>query len=353
MARIVIGKHEIDSGRTFIIAEAGVNHNGDPSIARALIDAAAAAGADAVKFQTFVTEDVITRAAPKATYQTRNTRGTESQFEMIKRLELSREAHFELASYASQRGITFLSSPFDEGSVDLLGEIGVPAIKIASGEIVNWPLLQKAASLGRPMIVSSGMSTLGEVEQALRVIHEAGNQQVVLLHCTSNYPTSFADAHLRVMDTLKRAFSVPVGYSDHTIGISVPVAAVARGATVIEKHFTLDKTLPGPDHVVSLEPSELAGMVRMIREVEMALGDQTKRVLPAEEEIRSVARKSIVAARELVPGMVLDRDSVAFKRPGNGIYPKDLERVLGRTVLEPIHPDQLIRWDQLGGKFAK
>ncbi len=350
MKSISIGKHEVDSGRTFIIAEAGVNHNGDLSLAKALVDATAASGADAVKFQTFVTEDVITKSAPKAAYQTRNTRGSESQFEMIKHLELSREAHFELAAYASQRGVTFLSSPFDERSVDLLGEIGVPAFKIASGEIVNWPLLQKAARFGRPMIVSCGMSTIGEVEEAIQVINDAGNQQVVLLHCTSNYPTSSADVHLRVMDTLRQAFSLPVGYSDHTIGISVPVAAVARGAAVIEKHFTLDKSLPGPDHVVSLEPNELATMVRMIREVETSLGDQTKRVLRAEEEIRTVARKSIVAARELVPGMVLDRHSVAFKRPGTGIYPKALETILGRTVLEHIYPDQLIRWDQLGGK---
>ena len=281
--------------RKIIIAEAGVNHNGSLELAKRLIEAAADAGADAVKFQTFVAEEVVSINAPKAEYQKQATDASESQYEMIKKLELSREAHKELMEYAKNKNIMFLSTPFDERSVDLLVELGVPLIKISSGEITNHPFLRYIAKKDLPIILSTGMSTLEEVREAVSVIKKTGCNDLTLLHCTSNYPALFEDCNLRAMKTMADAFKIPVGYSDHTPGRVVPVAVAALGACVIEKHFTLDKNLPGPDHKASLDPDELKDMVYDIRKVEKALGSSVKAPVELELEVRNVVRRSIVA----------------------------------------------------------
>lgn len=256
---------------TFIIGEAGVNHNGDINLAKQLIDVAKEASVDAVKFQTFTTERIVTKYAEKASYQKRTTREEESLYDILAKLELSEKAHFELKDYADKRGIAFLSTPYDQGSVDLLVRLGVSALKISSADITNHPLLAYVAIQGLPIILSTGMSTLDEVKDAVNVIVGAGNRRLTLLHCTFSYPTRVEDVNLRAIHTLRLAFGFPVGYSDHTVGITVSIAAVAMGATVIEKHFTLDRNLPGPDHPASLEPTELKNMVDGIREVESAL----------------------------------------------------------------------------------
>jgi N-acetylneuraminate synthase len=331
----------------YIIAEAGVNHNGSLELARQLIDAATDAGADAVKFQTFRADSLVSRSAPKAAYQRATTDPEESQHAMLEALELSEAAHEELVGHCGQRGVQFLSTPFDIESLRLLVDrCHMPRIKIPSGEITHGPLLLAAARTGLPIILSTGMSTLGEVEQALGVLafgysgpeaepgldafasafaSEAGQaalrDRVTLLHCTSEYPTRPEDVHLRAMDTLASAFGLPVGYSDHTRGIAVPIAAVARGALLIEKHVTLDRTLPGPDHPASLEPDELAGMVRGIREVEAALGRSTKAPTAGEIEMRAVARKSLTAARRIEEGEQFSAENVVARRPGTGISP--------------------------------
>ena len=268
----------------FIIAEAGVNHNGDINLARKLIDVAVEAGADAVKFQTFKAEEVVTKGAEKADYQKKTTGLKESQFEMLKRLELTGRDFEELFAYAQRKDIIFLSSPFDKGSVDLLDRLGVPAFKVGSGEITNFPLLKHIARKKKPIILSTGMSTLGEVEEALEVIRKDGATDIILLHCVSSYPAKMEDMNLKVIETLRHAFKLPVGLSDHSIGIAIPVAAVSLGACVIEKHFTLDKNLPGPDHRASLEQDELKQMVKAIRDVEKAMGDGVKRPTKEEEE---------------------------------------------------------------------
>lgn len=338
-----IGPHQ----PIFIVAEAGVNHNGDPERARRLVDVAAAAGADAVKFQTFKAERLATHRAPKAGYQLQATDAKESQLEMLRQLELSEKDHRELMAHCRQKGILFLSTPFEEESADFLESLNLPAFKIPSGELTNLPFLAHVARKGRPMIVSTGMSTLEEVERGVRTIRENGSPELILLHCVSNYPADPAEVNLRALATLAEAFQVPVGYSDHTTGIEIALAAAALGAVLIEKHFTLDRTLPGPDHRTSLEPAELADLVKGIRRVELALGHGEKVPAPVEAAISAVARKSLVAARALPAGTVLTRSDVAVKRPGTGISPAELQRILGKKVHRPFERDELFGWEDL------
>lgn len=331
----------------FIIAEAGVNHNGSLDLALRLIDAAKESGADAVKFQTFRADQLATRSAHKAPYQERTTAHEESQFEMLERLELDAAAHETLIDHCRKTGIQFLSSPFDTQSADLLATMKVPIYKVPSGEITNLPFLQHIARIGRPVILSTGMSTLGEVEEAVYVLLAAGAPQLTLLHCVTEYPAPYAEVNLRAMQTLKLAFCLPVGYSDHTPGIDIAVAAVALGAEVIEKHFTLDRTLPGPDHAASLEPSELQQMVAAIRHVEVALGTGIKTAAPCELPNISVARKSVVAARSLSKGHQLAAGDLEIKRPGNGLAPKLLPSLMGRTLGADVAKDEVISWNHL------
>jgi len=331
----------------FVIAEAGVNHNGDLDLAHRLVDVAVDAGADAVKFQTFQTERIISRTAPKADYQVENTGSDESQFDMIKALELPEEAFAQLMAHCQERGILFLSTPFDHESVDILARLDVAAFKIGSGEITNLPLLEKIAGHGKPMIISTGMATIGEVETTIRTAREAGTQEVILLHCVSNYPTDPADVNLRAMRTMARAFGLPVGYSDHTEGLEVPLAAVALGASVIEKHVTLDKTLPGPDHRASLEPDELARMVSGIRIVEKSLGHGRKEPATSEANTTAVARKSLVAKRDLAAGTVLTEEMIDIKRPGYGLPPSMRLHLVGRSLRIDVTEDTLLSLDLL------
>jgi N,N'-diacetyllegionaminate synthase len=331
----------------FIIAEAGVNHNGSLDLALRLIDAAKASGADAVKFQTFRAESLATRSAHKAAYQERTTANAESQFEMLRRLELSVADHRKLIEHCKQIGIQFLSSPFDEQSADLLAEMDLPLYKVPSGEITNLPFLEYIARKGKPIILSTGMSTLGEVEEAIEVLRRAGSDQLTLLHCVTEYPAPYEEVNLRAMQTLKTAFRLPVGYSDHTPGIVVAIAAAALGAEVIEKHFTLDRLLPGPDHAASLEPEELREMVSAIRHIEVALGDGIKVPTKSEMPNISVARKSIVSTRALTAGHSLVLSDLTIKRPGNGIAPKLLPALIGRTLSKSVDKDEAIQWESL------
>jgi len=331
----------------FIIAEAGVNHNGSVDLALKLIDSAKASGADAVKFQTFRADKLATRTAHKAAYQERTTASEESQFEMLERLELDAGTHKRLIEYCHQVGIQFLSSPFDAESADLLAEMDIPLFKIPSGEITNLPFLDHVARKGRPIILSTGMSTLGEIEEALTVLRAAGNKPITLLHCVTEYPAPYAEVNLRAMNTLRVAFGLPVGYSDHTPGIEIPIAAAALGAEVIEKHFTIDRSLPGPDHAASLEPDELEKMVTAIRHVEAALGDGIKAPARCELPNISVARKSVVAARSLIAGQRLTSEDLDIKRPGNGIAPRLKPMLIGRTLSAGVEKDEVLRWDHL------
>jgi N-acetylneuraminate synthase/N,N'-diacetyllegionaminate synthase len=348
MATLEIAGRRIGPGQpSFLIAEAGVNHNGDVALARRLIDVAAEAGADAVKFQIFLAARLVAPDAPQAEYQKRNTGVVESQQAMLQRLELSEEAHRELMRHCHTRGILFLSSPFDEESADFLAALGVVAFKIPSGEITNTPFLAHVARKGRPMIVSTGMSTLDEVRAAVETIRQSGNPPLALLHCVSNYPAAPEDINLRAMATLREAFAVPVGYSDHTDGIDIALAAVALGACIVEKHFTLDRNLPGPDHKASLEPAELAAMVQGIRRVELALGDGIKRPAEGERNTASVARKSLVAACDLPVGAILRREHVAVRRPGTGLSPARIESLIGRRILKPVPVGTILMEDML------
>jgi len=347
-SNINIGSTPVGNGeQCFIIAEAGVNHNGSLDMAKSLVDAAAAAGADAVKFQTFRTEHVVTRSAEKAAYQKETTGSGESQFDMIRRLELSFDDFRDLCRHARSRGITFLSTPDDRVCADFLLSLGVPAFKISSGEVTNFPLLSHIGALGRPVILSTGMSDLGEVERALAVLRAAGAEELILLHCVTSYPAEAADANLKAMETLRCAFQVPVGYSDHTLGIRIPLAAVAMGACIIEKHFTLDRSLPGPDHRASLSPPELKEMVAGIREIERAMGSGRKIPSAGECEIRRVARRSIVAALKIPRGSLIEAGMLELKRPGTGLPPALLPRLMGKQVKRTIQADELIRWDDI------
>ncbi|MFC1869954.1 N-acetylneuraminate synthase [Chloroflexota bacterium] len=331
-----------DNEPCLIIAEAGVNHNGDIGLAKKLIDAAREAGADAVKFQTFKAEGVVSRDAPKADYQKVTTGAEESQFDMIKKLELTANDFEELFAHAQRKDIIFLSSPFDKGSVDLLDRLGMPAFKVASGEITNYLLLKHIARKKKPIILSSGMSTLEEIEEALAVIRGEGAEEIVLLHCVSCYPAKIEDMNLKAMETLRHAFKLPVGLSDHTLGITIPVAAVALGACVIEKHFTLDKNLPGPDHRASLEPDELKQMIKAIRDVEKAMGDGIKRITKEEEDNRKIVRRSIIAKADIPAGTVITEEMLDVKRPGNGIEPRHMDSIVGKKAKELIKSEELI-----------
>jgi len=332
---------------TFIIAEAGVNHNGSLELALQLIDAAKASGADAVKFQSFRADLLATRSACKAPYQERTTAEAESQFEMLERLQLDATAHRRLADYCHQVGIQFLSSPFDAQSADLLAAMNVPLYKIPSGEITNLPFLEHIARKSKPIILSTGMSTLGEVEEAVYALQAAGATQLTLLHCVTEYPAPYAEVNLRAMQTLKVAFGLPVGYSDHTPGIEIAIAAVALGAVVVEKHFTLDRSLPGPDHHASLEPAELQQMVEAIRHVEAALGTGVKAPAACELPNLPVARKSLVAARAMQTGHRLSASDLEIKRPGSGLAPKLLPALIGRTLRVSVDKDDILQWDHL------
>lgn len=329
----------------FIIAEAGVNHNGSLKLAKKLIDAAVEAGADAVKFQTFKAERLVSKQAPKAEYQKQTTDVEESQFEMIKKLELDVGAHKELMGYCAQKGIQFLSTPFDLESIDLLDSLGLPLFKIPSGEITNLPYLRHTASKKKPIILSTGMADLGEIEDALVVLTKGGIEvaDITVLHCNTEYPTPMEDVNLRAMQTISYAFpGIKVGYSDHTLGIEVPIAAVAMGASVIEKHFTLDKNMEGPDHKASLEPDELKAMVLAIRNIEKALGNGHKKRSPSETKNMSIARKSIVAARAIRKGELFTEENLTIKRPGNGISPMRWDEMIGQVAQQDYQEDELI-----------
>lgn len=331
----------------FIIAEVGVNHNGDLGLAKRLVDAARDCGADAVKFQTWVTEKLVAPDARMAEYQVRNVGKQESQFAMLKRLELSHDAFREIKDYADACGLLFFSTPDEEDSADFLDKLGVPLFKIGSAEVTNLPFLQHVARKGKPIILSTGMSTLGEVEEAVQMVEGAGNHQLVLLHCVSDYPAQPQDCNLRAMDTLKEAFPYPVGFSDHTLGIDIAIAAVARGASVLEKHLTLDKAMPGPDHVMSLDAGEFAKMVRAIRTVEAALGTGRKQPAPAELGTKRVVQKAIVAARNVPAGRQLTREDLALRRTSGGLPARYMEVLIGRETKCPIMTHQMVSLDML------
>jgi len=331
----------------FIIAEAGVNHNGRLETGLALVEAAARAGADAVKFQTFKAERLAGPLAPKAPYQARTTGGAESQQEMLQRLELGRSEHEALLAKCGEEGIEFMSTPFDEPSADLLEGLGVALYKLPSGELTNLAFLAHVARKGKPMILSTGMADLSEVEAAVESVRAAGNPPLVLLHCLSAYPAKPEEVNLRAMETMARAFGLPVGFSDHSLGLEIALAARALGARVIEKHFTLDRTMEGPDHAASLEPAELAALVRGIRKVEAALGHGRKEPAPSEAETAAVVRKSLVAARDIPAGTALTPEMVALKRPGTGLPPGMGPRIVGRTALRLIREGELISLEML------
>jgi N,N'-diacetyllegionaminate synthase len=327
-----------------IIAEAGVNHNGDMSLARQLIDVAADAGADMVKFQTFNADRLVTVHAAKADYQSQASGDGESQHAMLRRLELTADMHVALIAHCKSRGIQFFSTGFDEKSVDFLEQLGLTRFKIPSGEMTNLPYLRHVGRYGKPVILSSGMATLGEIEAALGVLDAAGTprERVTVLHCNTEYPTPMADVNLRAMLTIGEAFGVEIGYSDHTLGIEVAIAAAALGASVIEKHFTLDRRLPGPDHKASLEPPELKAMIAAIRNIERALGDGIKRPTASESKNKPIARKSLVAAVPIRAGEIFNPANLAVKRPGTGLSPMRWDEVVGRTASRDFSPDELI-----------
>ncbi len=330
--------------RTIIIAEAGVNHNGSIELAKQLIDVAAEAGVDYVKFQTFKAENLVTKSAKKADYQQKNTKNDNSQYEMLKKLELSTEQHFELTTYCNSRGVKFFSTAFDLDSIDFLASLHLGLWKIPSGEITNYPYLKRIAQYSQPVILSTGMSTMQDIHVAVEVLVKYGvkKSQVTVLHCNTQYPTPMQDVNLLAMNTIAKEIGVKVGYSDHTLGIEIPIAAVALGATVIEKHFTLDRNMEGPDHKASLEPNELKAMVAAIRHVEKALGSSQKIVSVSENENINIARKSIVASRFISKGEMFTEDNLTVKRPGNGISPMRWEEILGKFAVRDFNEDELI-----------
>lgn len=338
----------------FIIAEAGVNHNGDESLALQLVEIAAQCGADAVKFQTFSADKLVARGTAKASYQTRET-GEGDQHSMLRALELSAEAHDRLAQACRDCGIEFMSTPFDEEAADMLLSLGMKRIKIPSGEITNIPFLRFLAAKGVPLILSTGMADMQEIEHAIREIHAVwkdadkapGAHDLTVLHCTSNYPADFGDVNLNAMQTIERAFGVPIGYSDHTLGIAVSTAAVALGATVIEKHFTIDKCMAGPDHSASLNPDELKAMIDSIRAVERCMGSAVKAPTSAELPIRALVRRSVTLLRDLAAGETVQPEDVALLRPGTGIAPFELERVAGRQTRRFLCAGTTLNWSDL------
>jgi len=330
--------------KVFIVAEAGINHNGNMEVARKMVVAAHKAGADAIKFQTFKAEKVISQFAPKAGYQLITTSPDESQLEMAKKLELSFDDFRELSDYCNEIGIMFLSTPFDEESLYFLVELGQKYIKIPSGEVTNLPYLRKVGALNKKIIMSTGMMDLNEIGSTIDVLNDAGTDRknITLLHCNTQYPTPMEDVNLFAMRTIQKRYGLDVGYSDHTLGIEIPVAAVALGATVIEKHFTLDKTMEGPDQTASLNPDELAAMVKAIRNVELSMGNGIKKTSPSEKENMSIARRSIVAAKNIKKGEVFTEDNLTTKRPGTGISPMMWDDVIGLPAGRDFEYDQLI-----------
>lgn len=332
--------------KTIIIAEAGVNHNGDLNNAFALVDRAVDAGVDYIKFQTFKAEALVSKIAKKADYQIANTKDdTDSQFDMLKKLELSKENHESIIKYCNDKGIKFFSTAFDLDSLVYLKEIGLQLVKIPSGEITNLPYLRTAAHLFKEVILSTGMCSFNEVEEALNVFLKEGilKENITILHCNTEYPTPMKDVNLKAMHTLKKELGVAVGYSDHTLGIEVPIAAVALGASIIEKHFTLDRTMPGPDHIASLEPTELKAMVTAIRNIELAIsGNGVKEPSDSEKKNMAIARKSIVAKRNISKGEVFSEDNITVKRPGNGISPMKWDGVIGAKAIKDFNEDDLI-----------
>ena len=331
--------------KTIIIAEAGVNHNGSMKYAKRLIEVAAEAGADFVKFQTFRAEALATQTAEKAEYQKSVSGVKENQFEMIKKLELDKNDHEELMIHCNQRGVKFLSTAFDRDSIKLLEKYNIPLYKIPSGEITNLPYLRYIGQLGKPIILSTGMSTLDEVRDALNILMKAGTKKdkITVLHCNTEYPTPMEDVNLNAMLTIKDKLGVKIGYSDHTLGIEIPIAAVAMGATVIEKHFTIDRTLPGPDHAASLEPEELKAMVSSIRNIEKSLGDGLKKPSPSEIKNLPIARKSIVAKKKIKKGELFSEKNITLKRPGSGISPMKWDKVLNIKSKYDFNTDDLIK----------
>lgn len=332
------------SNRTFIIAEIGVNHNGSVDLAKKMIKAASQCGVDAVKFQTFNSEDLVTKNAEKAEYQEENT-DEESQFQMLKKLELSQSDFRILRDYAKANNVLFLSSPFDKKSVDLLEDIDVPIYKLGSGELNNFDLIEYVENTDKPLILSTGMATIDEIRETYDFIKNKEN--LILLHCITGYPTGFDEANLNFIKTLQNSFDVPIGFSDHSPGIELPIAATALGSCVIEKHFTIDKSLPGPDHKASLNPEEFKAMVDAIRHVEMAMGDGIRRLSENERAIKDVARKSIVAKAPIKKGEILTKDNLAFKRPGNGIEPKYIDKVVNRKACRDLDADHVLSYEDL------
>lgn len=325
----------------YIIAEAGVNHNGSFDIACRLVDAAKKAGVDCVKFQTFKSENLVSHNASKADYQ-KATTGDSSQQDMLKQLELSYDEFIKLKEYCDKVGISFLSTPFDFESIDFLNTIDMPFWKIPSGEVTNLPYLMALAKTGKPIVMSTGMCEMDEIEAAIKVLKENGASEIKLLHCNTEYPTPFEDVNLKAMDAMHERFGVEVGYSDHTKGIEVPIAAVALGATIIEKHFTLDRNMEGPDHRASLEPEELAAMVSGIRNIEKTIGSGNKTASPSERKNKEIARKSIVAKTGIKKGDIFTEENITVKRPGNGINPMKWFEVLGRQAVRDFKEDELI-----------
>jgi len=328
----------------YIIAEAGVNHNGSMELAMQLVDVAVAAGTDAVKFQTFKAANLVSKEAEKADYQKQTTNAKESQFDMIRKLELNEAAHHELIAYCQEKGIEFLSTPFDHDSIELLNNLGLRTFKVPSGEITNLPYLRHIGRLNKQVILSTGMASLGEIEAAIEVLTNAGTarNRISILHANTEYPTPMRDVNLRAMQTIGQAFNLPYGYSDHTQGIEVPIAAVALGASVIEKHFTLDRNMEGPDHKASLEPDELTAMVQSIRNIELALGSSVKQPSPSEAKNKPIARKSIVAKTTIKKGERLSEENLAVKRPGTGISPMHWDELLGSVAQRDYQTDELI-----------
>ena len=335
----LIGEEEL----CFLIAEAGVNHNGNIELAKKLIDVAKDAGADAVKFQTFTTEGLLSKniVVPK------HVESRESLFETIRKLELSEEEHYELSEYCNQKGIIFMSTPLDNKSVDLLDDIGVPVFKVASCDLDNLPLLNYIAKKEKPIILSTGMGTISEVGEAVEVIKSYGNNDIILLHCVSAYPPKVEEVNLRAINTLREAFKLPVGYSDHTIGITIPLAAVAMGAKVIEKHFTLDKKMEGPDHAVSADPADLKNLISGIREIEKSFGTGVKSPSKDEIEMKKSFRKSIVANTDIMKGEIITPEMLSIKRPGTDISPKYFDFIVGRTVKRDITKDELLSFKDI------
>lgn len=328
--------------KTIIIAEAGVNHNGDIKLAKRLVDEAKLAGADIIKFQTFISDKVVSKNAEKAEYQKNNLKKEENQLEMVRKLELSFEEFEKIYAYCKEKDIKFMSTAFDFDSIEFLDKIGMDIWKVPSGEITNLPYLIKIANLHKPVILSTGMSSMEEIRKCIQILKENGSGEITVLHCTTEYPAPFQDVNLKAMITIKDEFGVKVGYSDHTLGIEVPIAAVALGATVIEKHFTLDRNMEGPDHKSSLEPPELENMVDCIRNVELALGDGIKQPAESEKKNLAIVRKSIVANKNIKAGEVFTKENITVKRPGNGISPMQWFDVLGKVASRDFEEDELI-----------